>query len=167
MFILKTCFIYYERQMSFQLAVAAFQRRDLAPMVKAKTIPVLILSFAFMAFSHLPFCQLWCSVLMGPQDECCLSDFVVLFVSSWTAPFPPLCECTLSSDPSSPLPYFSCFFKRIMGDIFIYHSISLEAAGVSSERFVGSADVFKGIICILNQRKYSHCLKIHVVNIIK
>lgn len=58
MFILKTCFIYYERQMSFQLAVAAFQRRDLAPMVKAKTIPVLILSFAFMAFSHLPFCQL-------------------------------------------------------------------------------------------------------------
>lgn len=38
--------------MSFSLAVAVFECRDLAPMVKAKTIAVLILSFAFLAFSH-------------------------------------------------------------------------------------------------------------------
>lgn len=46
------------------------------------------------------------------RTECCLSDFAVLFVSSLTAPSPPLCECILSSDPSSPLPYFSYFLKN-------------------------------------------------------
>lgn len=52
MFILENRFIYYERQMSFSLVVAVFECRDLATMVKAKTVPVLFLSFAFMAFSH-------------------------------------------------------------------------------------------------------------------
>lgn len=33
-------------------------------------------------------------------------------------------------------------FLRIVGTILIYHSISLEAAGVSSGRFVGSTDMF-------------------------
>lgn len=47
----ENCFI-YERQMSFSLAVAVFECRGLAPMLKAKAVPVLILSFAFMAFSH-------------------------------------------------------------------------------------------------------------------
>lgn len=50
-FILENCFI-YERQMSFSLAVAVFGCRDLAPVLKAKAVPFLILSFAFMAFSH-------------------------------------------------------------------------------------------------------------------
>lgn len=33
-------------------------------------------------------------------------------------------------------------FLRIMGDILIYHLITLEAAAVSSGRFVGSTDMF-------------------------
>lgn len=33
-------------------------------------------------------------------------------------------------------------YLRIMGAVLIYHSLSLEAAGVSSGRFIGSPDMF-------------------------
>lgn len=38
MFILENCFIYFERQMSFSLAMAGFECRDLAPIVKERPI---------------------------------------------------------------------------------------------------------------------------------
>lgn len=82
-------------------------------------------------------------------------------------PSPSLQGTVLTSDLFSPVPHLISLLLRIMDDIFSYHSINLEVAGVSSGKFVRSPDKSQGIICMPNQNKYSQCQAIHTVNGIK
>lgn len=136
-FILENCSIYCERQMSFSLVAAVFDCRGLATSGDSKEHPPSHLVLCFHGIFLLAFVSTWCSCSVG--TECCLSDFVVLFVSL-TDSLPPWCGSVLTSDPSSPPPYLIPVFLRIMGDMFSHHSVNLEVAGVSSGRFVGSPE---------------------------
>lgn len=148
--------------------MAVFDCRGLATSGESKERPCSHFVLCFHGIFLLAFlCQLDALFWWDLGTDGCLSDFVVLFVSSLTDPLPLRCGSVLTSDPSLPLPYLTLVFLRILGDMFSYHSINLEVAGVSSGRFVGSPDMSQGIICMLNQNKYSCSQKSHIVNSVK
>lgn len=138
-FMLENCSIYCERQMSFSLLVAAFDCRGLATCESKELSFYPLLSWHFPANFSV---STWCSVLVEFRDWMLFVRFLLFyFVFFLTYPLPSWCESILTSDHSSPLPYWTPVFLRNMGGLFSYHSINLEVAGVCSGRFAGSLDV--------------------------
>lgn len=85
-----------ERQMSFSLVVAIFDRRGLGISDESKEHPrsnfVLLLSWHFpCSFLHV-LLMLCCGRTYGLHVLCYFSDLVVVFVSSLTGPLPPCRE---------------------------------------------------------------------------
>lgn len=89
-FILENCSIYCEKQMSFSSVVAVFHCKGFTASGDSKEHPHSHFVFFFHGIFPLAF-LCWLDVLFWSDlwTECCLLEFVALFVSSLTGPLPP------------------------------------------------------------------------------